>query len=151
MGRAYSAGGRVTAGVNKSAIQVNNPATTRARIFEIIIGCQATPAAQAALWLAARATSGVGSAVTPIYNDTPEASLAALCSAIQNQTTEPTYTSGIDNSIWAMPLNQQATFNWKANQGRELVTLAGATQTITLYINSSTGTAVHQAMAYFEE
>lgn len=148
MARTYYANGSCTAGTDKTAVEVVTTAAVRPKIYELLVGCSATPASQAALWQFKRHTgTGTGTALTAVKVE--PADPAALVTCKVNNSAEPTYTA---NDIpWELSLNQQATFNWKANPGREIVLAASATAGGGVKTSTSTGTAVHQASVFWEE
>ena len=148
MARNYYLNGFCTAGTNKTAVELVTTTAIRPKIYEIMVGCAAAPASQAAAWNFQRHTaSGTGTAQTPAKVD--PADPAAVMLAEVNHSVEPTYTAG--EVMWELGLNQQATFDWKANPGRELTLAASATAGAGIKTLSSTGTAVHQASLYWEE
>lgn len=148
MARNYYLNGFCTAGANKTAVELVTTTAVRPKIYEILVGCSATPASQAAAWhLQRHSATGTGTAQTASKVD--PADPAALVTAKVNNSAEPTYTAG--EVMWELALNQQATFNWKANPGRELTLAASATAGAGIKTSTSTGTAVHQASLYWEE
>lgn len=90
----------------------------RAKVYDVVIGSEASPADNAFLYLLQRiTTAGTSTAVTPSPLDPADA--ASGMTAGQNHTIEPTYTAGL--VMLRLPLNQRATFRWVAGQGGELV------------------------------
>jgi hypothetical protein len=148
MARNYHGAGFATIGTDKSAIGVLPTAAIRPKIFEIIIGSAATPAAQAALWVFQTfSADGTGTTWTPIKLD--PADPASLVTNLVNYSVEPTYTA--NSILWRMALNQQATFDFKTNAGKELVLAASATAGGGIKTTQSTGTAIHFVSAFWEE
>ena len=148
MARNYYVNGFCTAGTNKTAVELVTATTVRAKIYEIIVGCSATPASQASAWHLQRHTAtGTGTAQTPALLD--PADPVSLLAAKVNMSAEGTYTAG--QVMWELPLNQQATFDWKANPGREFTLAASATAGAGLKTSTSNSTAVHQGSLYWEE
>ena len=148
MARNYYANGFCTAGANKTALELVTTTAVRPKIYEIMVGCSAAPASQAALWQMQRHTaSGTGTALTPVKVE--PADPAALITCETNHSAEPTYTAA--DIPWELALNQQATFDWKANPGREITLAASATAGAGVKTSTSTGTAIHQASVYWEE
>jgi hypothetical protein len=148
MARNYYVNGFCTAGTNKTAVELVTTTAVRPKIYELMVGCSAAPASQAAAWHFQRhSASGTGTAQTATKVD--PADPAALVTAEVNSSAEATYTAG--EVIWELSLNQQATFDWKANPGRELTLAASATAGGGLKTSTSTGTAVHQGSVYWEE
>lgn len=148
MPRSYYLNGFCTAGANKTAAELVTTAAIRAKIYEVVIGCSAAPASQAAAWHLQRHTAtGTGTAQTPAPVD--PADPAALCGGKVNMSAEGTYTAG--QVMLEIALNQQATFRWIAAPGRELTLAASATAGAGIKTSTSTGTAVHQASLYWDE
>jgi len=148
MARNYYGNGFCTAGTNKSALELLTTAAVRPKIYEVMVGCSAAPASQAALWQVQRHTAtGTGTALTAVKVD--PADPAALVTCKTNNSVEPTVTAA--DVPWELALNQQATFDWHANPGKEIVLAASATAGATLKTSTSTGTAVHQGSMYWEE
>jgi hypothetical protein len=148
MARNYYLNGSCTAGTNKTAVEVVTTTAVRPKIYEILIGCSAAPASQAALWQLQRHTAtGTGTAQTPAVVDSADP--ASVVGGKVNMTVEGTYTAG--TVMWELPLNQQATYDFKANPGREFTLAASATAGAGLKTSTSTGTAVHQGSLYWEE
>jgi len=127
-----------------------NPATSPARMkmFEAIIGSQATPADQAVEYQVRRVTdeaaTATGSAVTPFPLDEDEP--AARSNAVEAPTdteadsTDPTFAAGAALEI---ALNQRATFRWVAAPGSELI--CAATEDHGFGIESIATTSAHSA------
>lgn len=101
-------------------------ATRRLKVFELLFGCDATPADEVSTFVMRRTTTDGD----PLTNFTPTkldpadgASIARL---------DLTWTSGMEPGITAnsdllqIPMNQRATFRWLAAPGAELVVPAVA-------------------------
>lgn len=148
----YSVDMQRTASTTASLGVINAESTTQARrfkVYDVILGSEATPADAAILWTIQRCSAaGTTTAVTPQKLDPADA--AALTEAGENATIEPTYTA--NEILLNVPLNQRATFRWVAAPGGELVFPATdengfGVQTDTI----STGTPVITATIHFEE
>lgn len=147
MPRNYNSYGVVTAGANKTAVTLISAATIRPKIYELLIGCAATPAAQAALWALQRLTAeGTGTAFTPVAED--NADPASLASSATNHSVEPTYTANA--YLFIQALNQQASWSERFTPGAE-PTLPASTNGAGLRTISSTGTAVHNCSLMWSE
>ena len=96
----------------------------RQKIYELILGSEATPADNAFLWQAQRTTTqGTGTAVTtPPPLDSADAAL--LADVLENHSVDPTLTA--NTVTLSIALNQRATFRWVAAPGSELVIPATA-------------------------
>lgn len=114
-----------TASTTASVGSVTADATRprRFRLYEVLVGSQASPADNAFLYRLSRATAaGTSTAVTPINLD--PASATTEMDAGENHTVEPTYTANTD--FLSIPVNQRATFRWVAAPGAEIVCPATA-------------------------
>lgn len=114
-----------TASTSASLGSLNAPASSmrRIKLYDIVLGSEASPADNAFLYVIQRiTTAGTSTAVTPSPIDPADA--ASAMTAGQNHTIEPTYTAGL--VMLRLPLNQRATFRWVAGQGGELVIPATA-------------------------
>lgn len=116
----FSTDGEQAAAVAPGAtiVSLNGVTTTRAKVYDFTIGSDATPADVALQYVAQRFTiSGTGTAVTPrpIDLDAP----AALVTAEENHTIEPTYTA--DLLLWRIAANQRSTYRWVAAPDGELM------------------------------
>lgn len=90
----------------------------RLRVYDVILGSEATPADAAILWTFRRCSAaGTSTGVTPQNLD--PASFTTEYDAGENHTIEPTYTANL--IVLTVPLNQRATFRWVAAPGGELV------------------------------
>ncbi len=143
----------IASGTDKSILSVYNSLATptrRASIYEVILGSVATPASQAAKWQAGRITARgtAGASYTP--NNLDPAGPAGECGSDQGVfSVEPTYTA--NKELLHISLNQQATFRWVANQGKELRAAATQNNGIGLKSKSSTSTQANEAQIFFEE
>ena len=94
------------------------------RIYEIWFGNIGAPADLVSVYTVSRitaaTTTAAGTTVTPSLIDL--ADRASQSKALENCTTEPTYTA--NQELLEIPLNHRATFRWVAAPGGELVTPA---------------------------
>lgn len=117
----------------------------RGKLYDLIIGSEATPADNAFLWSLQRCTTaGTATAVTPLPLD-PADSTAATIVGGQNHTVDPTGST----EIMRMPLNQRATFRWVAAPGSEL--LIPATASNGLKLETPTSSAVLVSATFLVE
>ncbi len=148
MGRIYSAIGDQTVGADASLLGIKGATTIRPVIFEIIIGCAATPADQATLFHLQRFTAaGTATAVTPMPFDPDDP--AALAAAAKNHTVEPTYTA--DEILLQEPLNQRATFRWMSLPEFGFMIPAVSNNGLGLKASTATGTADHHCTIAWAE
>jgi hypothetical protein len=128
---------------------VSTTQARRGRIYDLIMGSEATPADAALLWTVQRYTAaGTNTAVTPQKLDPADA--AFLGEAGENHTVEPTYTAGA--IVLNIPLNQRATFRWVAAPGGELVYPATTANGFGIQTDTiSTGTPVITATVHVNE
>jgi hypothetical protein len=116
--RNYAAVHETPAGTNLTILQVVGVTTTRAWIYDILVGSDATPADLAGQFDVIRGTvSGTGTAVTPRALDpgNPAALLAGEGGTFSGQT------KTANSAMLSFGLNQRATFRWVAPPGGELV------------------------------
>lgn len=149
MGRRYSIdGAQAVASPTDSCLGLTSAATIRPAIYDIVFGSNATPADNALNWLLQRYTAaGTATAVTPQPLDPDDP--AALASAGEDHTAEPTYTS---NAILLnISANQRSTQRWVASPGGELKCPATAANGLGLQPVHASFTGEVQATMHFEE
>jgi hypothetical protein len=144
--------GDAAVGTDKTLINLFNPAatpTSRGRIYDLVIGCAATPADQATKFYLGRTTAvgTEGSGFTP--NNIDPAGPAGAYDAGIAHSAEPTYTAS--KQLMNAGVNQRATFRWVAAPGCEIVMAATQNNGVGLKSSSGTGTASHNATLYHEE
>lgn len=122
MSRKYSIHGEAISNdpaAPNSLLTLVSAATIRPEIFEVIVGCSAAPADNAARYHVQRFTAAGTSAASP---PTPQALDPAdpgpLATAGHNHSADPTYTAGA--ILLQLPANQRVTARWLANPGCEL-------------------------------
>ena len=148
MARRYSAWGRDTNTVNITVFGLTSTTAIRPRIYDFIIGSEATPADQAArMTLQRTTTTGTSTAVTPIALDPSDP--AATFTAGENHSGEPTYTASA--LLLQLALNQRATFRWVAAPGGEIVLPATASNGAALFAAVVTSAYVVTVQTYVEE
>src|SRR4051794_16743303 len=97
---------------------VSTTQARRGRLYDLMLGSEATPADAALLWVLQRySAAGTSTGVTPKPLDLADAIFLGQCG--ENHTIEPTYTAG--EVMLSIPLNQRASFRWTAAPGGELV------------------------------
>lgn len=149
----FSTQGEAAVGTNKTIINLFNSVaspTKRGAIFDILVGCAATPADQATKFFVQRSTA-VGteaSGFVPANVDPGGPAVGEYDSGIAHSA-EPTYTAS--KQLLAFSLNQRATFRWVAAPGSELKMTATQNNGAGLYSASGTGTAIHQGCILFYE
>lgn len=126
-----------TASVGSMTADATRP--RRARIFDLVLGSEGSPADNAFLWVYQRCTAaGTSTSVTPRNLDPADATTEF--DAGQNHTVEPTYTAGAE--LLYVPLNQRATFRWVAAPGCELVIPATASNGVGIQTPTSSAVVV---------
>ncbi len=146
---AYSGVGAAAVGTNKTTLNLISTAAIRPKLYEMIVGCAATPVDIATLWHLERFTAlgTEGSGFTPFPLD-PLTSAAVADYGVAHGV-EPTYTANA--ILQKLSLNQRNTFRWIAAPGKELICAAAANSGIGLQAQSSGGVPVHEATMYHEE
>ena len=149
MARRYSVVATDTNTASTTQFGVTSAATIRPAIYDIAIGCVATPADNAWHFRFGRYTAaGTSTSVTPQAID--PADPASLSSAGQNHSVEPTYSANA--YLLDLAGNQRAAVRWIAAPGGELKMPATAANGIGCLSVAVGGSAV--AMIYtvhFEE
>jgi hypothetical protein len=122
-------------------------ALRRGKVYDVLIGTNGTPADNYLQWDISRMTAdGTGTAVTPQALD--PADVAALATAKNNYSAEPTITAG--SSLFNVGVNQRASYRWVAAPGSELLFPATANNGLALralsggYTGSATGDVMYE-------
>jgi hypothetical protein len=111
----------------------------RARLYDVLVGSEGSPADNAFLYVFQRFTAaGTSTGVTPRNLDPADATTEF--DAGQNHTVEPTYTAG--GELLFIPVNQRATMRWVAAPGCELVIPATASNGIGIQTPTSSAVVV---------
>ena len=149
MARRYSIDGQDTNTAATSILGLTSAATVRPKVYDLVMGSDATPADNAAEYVLQRYTAaGTVTAVTPAPLD--PADPAALASAGEAHSAEPTYTANLILLQWAQ--NQRATFRWVAAPGGEIVLPATAANGVGVQVIGIAGSAVNMNVTmHYEE
>jgi hypothetical protein len=129
------------------SIAATTGALRRGKVFDLLIGTNGTPADNYLQWDISRMTAvGTATSVTPQALD--PADTAALGTAANNYTAEPTITA--NSSLLNVGVNQRASYRWVAAPGSELVFPATANNGLALrtlsggYTGSATGDYMYE-------
>ena len=133
----YYGAHRTPAGTNLTIFALESSAAVIAKIHQLIIGSDATPADIATRFDVLRHTAAGAAGTTVSKEAADPQSAASSCNLRGGTMTEPAYAAGF---MLEIPLNQRATFTWIANPGRELRTTVGTANGIGLRSISSGGT-----------
>ena len=149
MARKYVADGSQNAAANTTLLGLTSATTIRPVLYDLVFGSAATPADQAFNMQVNRYTAaGTSTSVTAQALDPGDP--AAITTAGENHSGEPTYTSGA--VVLSFSINQQATFRWVVPPDEGIVMPATANNGLGLrFITVSGGTALSEASMYFEE
>lgn len=149
MGRRYAIDGQDTNTAATSILGLTSAATIRPKVYDLIVGSDATPADNAAEYVLQRYTAaGTATGVTPKALDPGDP--ASLAAAGEAHTVEPTYTADAIMLQWAQ--NQRATFRWVAAPGGEIILPATAANGVGIQVIGIAGSAVNMnATIHFEE
>lgn len=148
MARKYSIDGQANNDADDTILALTSAVTIRPRVNEVMLGSGATPTDQAAVYHLQRYTAvGTLTGVTPRPLD--PADPAALASAGENHTVEPTYTA--DLIMLSIALNQRGTFRWVAAPGYQIVLPDSANNGVGIRTFSTTVAVLITAMIHFEE
>lgn len=128
---------------------VSVPATTRRfKLYDLIVGSEATPQDSIFLWKAFHVTAvGTSTAVTPKPLDLSD-TVAANTVAGENHTVDATPSGG---ALLSIPLNQRATFRWVAAPGGELIAPATASNGFAFYTPTASALIAVTATAHIDE
>lgn len=108
--------------IDVGSVIVGTAATSRRfKIYDFVIGSDASPADNAFLWEIAKRTAAAtsGSTVTAVALDTSDT--VAFTGTVN---TNPTTNGAGSGTVLGIPLNQRATFRWVAAPGSEIVSPA---------------------------
>jgi len=147
MARSYSVNGAATntASATLPLINLVSATTIRPKVYDVLMGSDATPADNAAKYAFQRGTTAgtAGSSITPQAIDPGDPS--ALASAgLAVFSVGPTLTANAFLLQWAQ--NQRATFRWVAAPTKELV-LPAAVNSLNLMSLVVGGSAVNMVMS----
>jgi hypothetical protein len=123
----------------------------RLKVFDLLIGCAATPADQASSFNLRR-TSADGSpltAFTPTKLDPADGASIASLDLTWTGAAEPTITG--DSDLLQIPLNQRATVRWVAADGREIIVPAVSEAGLALLSAIATSPAIHNYCVLWTE
>ena len=145
--------GGVASGTDKSFLNLHNVAaspTSRARIFYVTCGSDDTPADQAMRLLIGRTTAvgTEGAGFTPNNLD-PVGPAGAWDFGVGVFSVEPTYTA--NKELIVVSINQRATYQFYANEGKELICAATQNNGLGIKSKASTSTQAYEATVQFTE
>lgn len=146
-------GTRLTKGAaNVQTIGALNAAAAnmrRAKIYDVSMGCNASPADNTFEIVFQRCTTaGTGTTVTPNALDAAD-TLASTIVATGTVTVDPTLTAGA--FLMEFPLNQRATFRWVAAPYGELIVPATANNGIAIALAAASTTTFGAGVNYDEQ
>jgi hypothetical protein len=150
MGRRYTGNGSAASGANKTCLNLISASTIRPALYDIVIGCVATPADSSVKWHVQRTTAvgTEGSGFTPVALDPGDPS--SLADYAVAHSSEPTYTANA--VLLQISMNQRNTFRWVAAPGGELIAPATANNGLGCKTSSvSTGTTAYEVVMFHEE
>jgi hypothetical protein len=150
MARRYSVNGSTTLSTSyKTLLGLTGGTTMRPAIYQMQGGVTSTPADLALQWLVQRYTAaGTATAVTP--NKLDPADPAAICTAGQTHTGEPTYVAG--DSPFDLGFHQKASFIWQAwDQLAQIRIPATSANGVGIQSKAPSGTPVALATIHYDE
>ena len=148
-GRRYSVDGEQNiASPDDTCLGITTATTVRPGVYFIMIGCSGTPADSAITHYAQRSTAaGTATSVTPQPLDIDDP--AALASAGENHTGEPTYTSNA--VLFRLALNQRASHSWYADAFGALCISDTSAAGIGFFpVHASSTVLIDMTLHYFE-
>ncbi len=130
---------------------IGGVATTRGRVYDFIVGSDATPADAGTKFSFRRTSTSGAASATPITPNALDAADPAALLAFHQvwTTTQPTITASSD--ILQVAMNQRATFRWVAVPDSELVVPASAANEIVLMSVVASATANFAFTAMWQE
>lgn len=150
MARSYSINGSATTNASATLplLTVISTAAVRTKIYDVVVGSDATPADNAAKFQFQRCTSAgtAGSSITPQAID-PGDPAAVTTSGLAVFSVGPTLTASA--FLLQFAVNQRATFRWVAAPGKEMVCPATASNGIAL-MNPVVGGSNYNAVMSLE-
>ena len=147
----YATVHQTPAGSDLGIINLTGSAAIRPKLYDLMIGSDATPGDQAGEFVVNRSTTtGTGgSAITPEPLDPLTVAATAAATGGTYATAQPTDTSA--SELLMIALNQRATFRWVAAPGGELIATATAANGLFLRSVGHTGTPNINASMHHEE
>lgn len=146
----YAASWATPAGTNLTIVALGGHATQRARLYDFVVGSDATPADIATRYYIYRVTAGFatlgGTSITPAPLSDDFSAALTVCKG--GTVTEPTYATV---ALLQVALNQRATFRWVAAPGGEFLVTAGTANGIGVRSINSGGTPNTNTSVHFEE
>jgi len=148
--------GRFASEMNRTAsltlpvgsITVDGTTARRFKLYDLMLGSEATPQDSIFLWRIFGITAaGTSTAVTPKPLDASD-TIACLTDSGENHTVDATPSGG---AVLSIPLNQRATFRWVASPYGELVAPATANNGFALYTPTASALIAVTATGHFEE
>jgi len=147
MASRYAAEGSVAV-AGDTALAMTGSATIRGAIYYVALGSESAPADATIVAVVKTTTAdGTSTAVTPVPLDAGDR--AALCTAGQTYTAEPTYT-GVP--LLNITMNQRSHYQFYAQEGGEFLSNPAAGDGFGLQITTfSTGTPTMSAVFHWKE
>lgn len=149
MGRRYSIAGQDTNTAATTIIELRSTTAIRPRIYDLLLGSDATPADNAAEYVLQRTTTAgtFGTSFTPVALDPGDPAATATSGFAHSG--EPTYTANA--LLLDFATNQRATFRWIAAPAGEIV-LPAAANGVGLQVITVGGSAVNTVVGiHYEE
>lgn len=141
-------GSNASGSSSKTLLGLTGASTIQPGIFDLTVGCSATPADQAVKFGVLRSTTaGTSTAYTPL--PLLPADVAAQTVAGNAHSVEPTYTAG--GTLLSISMNQRATYRWVCADGKELFGAATASNGLGLQLISATAAMVLDGVVHFRE
>lgn len=148
--RQYGSNASAAVGTNLTNFTLLSATTIRPALYDLVVGCAATPGDQATKYTLQRVTAAgtAGSNPTPSALDPADpASLATVGAGVFSG--EPTYTATVQ--LLLFDLNQRATYRWVAAPGSEVVCPATANAGVGLRSVASTGSYTGEGAFLYRE
>jgi hypothetical protein len=146
----YSVSTQLAAGADKGIIVLVGSAAIRCKLYDLILGSDATADSAGEFVVNRSTTAGTGgSGLTEVPLDPLTVAATAAATGGAWSTTEPADTANTE--LLMIGMNQRATFRWVAAPGSELISLASANNGLFLRTVSHTATPNINATMLWEE
>lgn len=149
MGRRYAViGNQTTSSSAKTLWSIGSTTAVRPRVYDFIIGSDATPADVALRFFVQRCTAqGTNTSWTPVALDSGDP--ASTTTSGVNHSAEPTYTANA--LLIDIAMNQRSTQRWVASPGGEFVCPATSANGVGLQVIHASATPTVRSTCHFEE
>ncbi|MBX9623792.1 MAG: hypothetical protein K2X82_08250 [Gemmataceae bacterium] len=148
MKRYNVSGSNATGTANKTLINLVGGSTVRPALYDLTLGCVATPGDQAIQFQVARTTAAGTAGSSPVPALLDPGDVAAITAAGITHSAEPTYAS---TPLLQVSMNQRGTYRWVAQPGGELIGSATSANGIGTKLLAATASLICDGTTHFME